>query len=344
MTNFTKKLQNLQARRYDISTGKYSLKESFKRGLYGESTTYALEAMEPIEEEYTRNTFRASERVKAQLENGLREYGIEASFRYQGSVPTDTHIRLHSDIDLLTIHEGFVTLEPPQKPDSPYKGDPLQELANLRAKTYRILDTAYPACDVDDSGGKCISISGGSLNRKIDVISSNWYNSLIHNVSHNEIDRGVNVFDKNEWRRIRNFPFRHIFNINLRDSEVGGNEKRMIRLLKSLKADADENIKISSYDISSLVYRMSNGDLFAGASERLRLLQTTDQFFHKVINDQDFRLSLKVANDTRKIFCEEGASVEELQKLRIELQDLISSIQRELSPIYKNLDQSAVVY
>ncbi len=344
MANYRNKLQNLKARREDFITKSLFVSESFNRNQYGDSTTYALEAMEPISETYTQNTYKACDKVKAQLLPGLKEYGIDVEFRYQGSVPTNTHIKLYSDIDLLTLHGAFYTLQPPQEPTSPYLGDALEDLKNLRRKTFRILDTVYTACEIDDSGSKCISISGGSLNRKIDVISSNWYNSLDYAQYPYEANRGIQILDRDRNQSIINFPFLHIHWINEKDEKVNGNEKRMIRLLKSLKADAEKEIKVSSYDIASLVYRMDNSSLLFSSFERLKLLKTTNDFLLKVVNDSTFRETLSVANGTRKIFTTDGAKVEEVSKLQKELQDLIVSIATEIRPLYESLEKSNIYY
>lgn len=344
MANYSKKLQNLQNRRRDVLTKSFSVTESFNKKAYGESTTYALEAMEPISETYTQNTYKAVEKVKAQLKSGLQEYGIDVEFRYQGSVPANTHIKLYSDIDLLTLHGAFYSLQRPQEPTEPYFGDPLEDLKNLRKKTFRILDTVYTACEIDDTGSKCISISGGSLNRKIDIIASNWYDALIYRDNPVEENRGIQILDRANDERIINFPFLHIYWINEKDRRVNGNEKRMIRLLKSLKADADDKINVSSYDIASLVYRMDDASLQVSSFERLKLLQNTNVFLFKVINDATFRESLSVANGTRKIFAADGAIISEVSKLQKELQDLIDTISREIRPLYENLQNANVYY
>ena len=344
MANYSRKLQNLQSRRQDVLTKAFSLTESFNKKTYGESTTYALEAMEPISETYTQNTYKAVEKVKAQLKPGLHEYGIDVEFRYQGSVPTNTHIKLYSDIDLLTLHGAFHTLQRPQEPTLPYSGDPLEDLKNLRRKTYRILDTVYTGCEIDDTGSKCITISGGSLNRKIDIITSNWYNALIYKDNPVEENRGIQILDRDKNERLINFPFLHIYWINEKDGRVNGNEKRMIRLLKSLKADADDEIKVSSYDIASLIYRMDDASLTVTKTERLKLLKNTNDFLLKAINDSTFRDALWVANGTRKLFSSDGAKVSEVVKLQKELQDLIVAIASEIRPLYENLEKANVYY
>lgn len=344
MADYSKKLENLKARRQDSITKSFSVTESFNKRAYGSSTTYALEAMEEISREYTNNTYKQVERVQNQLKPGLKEYGIDVEFRYQGSVPVNTHIKLYSDIDLLTIHQRFYSLEPPLVPAYPYNGDPLADLKDMRIKTFRILDTVFTACDIDDKGSKALTISGGSLNRKIDIIASNWYNSVSYDKYTLETNRGINILDRDNNRRITNYPFLHMYYINEKDQQVGGNEKRLIRLLKSIKADADEDIKVSSYDIASLVYRMDNALLVTTKNERVRLLQNCNHYFSKLLNNSVLRDSLYVANGTRKIFASDGVKVAELAKLNKELESLIIEIAGEIKPLYDTIEKANLYY
>lgn len=344
MADYKQKLEKLKARRQDTITKAFSVTDSFNKKSYGESTTYALEAMEEISKDYTENTYKQVDRVKSQLGPGLKEYGIDVEFRYQGSVPTNTHIKVYSDIDLLIIHQRFYSLEPPLVPAISYTGDPLADLKELRSKAFRILDTVFTACEINDTGSKALTISGGSLNRKIDIISSNWFNSVSYDKYTIETNRGINILDRDNNRRITNFPFLHMHWINEKDKEVYGNEKRLIRLLKSIKADADQEINVSSYDIASLVFRMDNSSLLVNRNERLKLLYNCNQFLDKVINDMTFRDTLYVANGTRKIFCSDGAKVDEVVKLKNELQSLINEIATELIPLYETLEKSNIYY
>lgn len=344
MSDYKLKLEKLKNRRQDIITKAFSVTENFNKRYYGDSTIYALEAMEEINSDYTANTYKQVERVQHQLKPGLKEYGIDVDFRYQGSVPTNTHIKLYSDIDLLTIHQRFYTLEPPLVPAIPYNGNPLEDLKDLRSKTLEILEKAYPACDIDDTGGKALTISGGSLNRKIDIIASNWYDTVSYKQYTIETNRGIHILDRKNNDRISNFPFLHMHWINEKDKVVGGNEKRLIRLLKSIKADADEEIKVSSYDIASLVYRMDNSDLLTTKNQRLNLLKNCSQFLGKIISDDTFRNVLYVANGTRRIFCSDGAKVEEVAKLKKELDELVYEIAKEIKPLYESIQKATINY
>lgn len=169
------RLDRLAARRTDPTvTNARLLNEVYKRVDQSDSVRYVVGAMQPIDPAYTENTFAQAERVCNQLGNRLT---IECESEYQGSVTNDTHIKAQSDIDVLMLIDKFFTVEPPQKPQNPYKGDPIQDMLDLRAEIIEALEQAFPEATVDYSGGKSVSIEGGSLRRKVDVVPANWYNT-----------------------------------------------------------------------------------------------------------------------------------------------------------------------
>jgi len=131
--------------------------------------------MQAIDAEYTFRTIEERNRVEKQLEEGYRAAGLAIEFDYQGSLTNETHIRVYSDVDLLTLVGGWHGVEPPNKPRSPYLGDPIQDLREIRRRAVTILRAAFPAATLDASKGKCVSISGGSLRRHIDLIASDWW-------------------------------------------------------------------------------------------------------------------------------------------------------------------------
>lgn len=342
--NYKQRLDNLRARRQDVLTKAYSLSEGFSQNKYGETVTYVLESMEPIENSYTQNTYEACEKVQTHLLSGLKEKGIDVQFRYQGSVPTNTHIKNYSDIDLLVIRQGFATVEPPQQVVTPYQGNPVEDLKDMRKYMFKILDSVYSAAEIDDTGSKALNISGGSLNRSIDIISCNWYNSVKYSETLDEDYRGINILHREKNERILNYPFMHIYWINHKDQKVNGMAKKLIRFLKTIKADADKEIKVSSYDIASLVFRMEDSQLLLSESKSLLLLENCNSFFQKIIDDKSFRDTLYVANGTRKIFADDGVSVEELKKLKQELTDVINDIIADVKPLYGKLEKAETFY
>ncbi|MDZ7775955.1 MAG: nucleotidyltransferase domain-containing protein [Bacteroidales bacterium] len=74
---------------------------------YSDALTFIRMAMKSVDPAYTKRTKAAGDRVKEHLDREL----IDKTFRYQGSVMTDTHIKGFSDIDLLVISEKFYTYD-----------------------------------------------------------------------------------------------------------------------------------------------------------------------------------------------------------------------------------------
>ena len=70
---------------------------------YSDALTFVRLAMKSVEPSYTAKTKEAGEKVKGHLDTGLSN----KTYRYQGSVMTNTHIKGYSDIDLLVISNKF---------------------------------------------------------------------------------------------------------------------------------------------------------------------------------------------------------------------------------------------
>ncbi len=173
------RLDKLRSRRVDPLVKAAGLNEVYNRlPAEDSSVQYAIGAMQPIDPDYTQQTIEERTRVEKQLAHGYVEAGLGIDFAYQRSVTNDTHIRFYSDVDLLTVEERWFGIEPPNRPVVPYSGDTIQNLREIRTKTIKILRPAFPAATVDDSGGKSISVSGGSLRRKIDVIACAWWHTV----------------------------------------------------------------------------------------------------------------------------------------------------------------------
>ena len=99
------RLDKLYARRSDPDTPVLkTFSEALRSIAQSDSVKYAIGAMQPIEYEYTKNTFAQAERVWKQLRDRM---SISCEFDYQGSVTNDTHIRARSDIDVLAIIDRF---------------------------------------------------------------------------------------------------------------------------------------------------------------------------------------------------------------------------------------------
>ena len=78
--------------------------------------------MQPIDKGYTTKTYEEGDRVEAQLGKSLNAQTLAVvEFEYQGSVTNNTHIKAHSDVDLLALHAHFHTIQPPGKPTFVYQ-------------------------------------------------------------------------------------------------------------------------------------------------------------------------------------------------------------------------------
>jgi hypothetical protein len=290
---------------------------------------YLVESMQPIDPQFTENTFREGERVRKQLAEQISpEYSAE--FAFQGSVTSDTHIRVHSDIDLLLLNGRFVCLDPGVPVDRPYGGDVMDELVDMRAQAAKILRHSFPAVNVDESPGKAISLEGGSLQRKIDVVVGNWWDTERWRRSKNRIDRGVRIIDTKAPAMIRNMPYMHNYQIQEKDRRTAGLRKA-IRLLKTLKYDADPELTISSYDIAAVAWNMPDASLSVAAGDYRGLAKQVCAELKRLVDDKELREKLVVPNGTRKVFGAGGATLGGLKSLCAELADLLGRIDQALN-------------
>ncbi|MDR3600354.1 MAG: hypothetical protein P4L49_07730 [Desulfosporosinus sp.] len=334
--DYSKRLTNLKTRRKDqelvkkaFSEGTYQyLTESYEVLQESDTIKYVIGAMMPVSETYTQNTYEQGERVKSQLLKNL-DSAYNVKFEYQGSVTNNTHIKAHSDIDILTLHGWFYTLQHPLKPVSPYKGDTVQDLLNLRQNCFKILTNAYPTAEVDDSGAKSISIKGGSLTRKIDVVPSSWYNTVLYDETKLPYYRGVSILDAKNKILIENTPFYHNKLLEVKDNLSANNYKKVVRLLKTLKADAENDIELSSYDLASLMYHMEDAKYVVGYSPLL-LLENSINYLIFLNENSSYRNSLQVPDKSRNIFVQNGASKTALKLMIDELVTIYSDILDEL--------------
>ncbi len=236
---------------------------------------YIKLAMRGVEPEYTQKSKEAGERVKehlAPLSNVI--------FKYQGSVMTNTHIKGSSDIDLLTICDKFYSwdragiesvlnsyiekanystnainkLEKEVQNFSPYLGTPTDDLRQIRLDSENILQQKYIQCDI--SNGKAIKIRNLSLKRDVDIVTASWYDNVNSVINDKDADfRGIQVYDKNRNERCPvDYPFLSIKRINERGNQTNDRLKKMIRFLKNIKADSNQNIDLSSFDINAICY------------------------------------------------------------------------------------------
>ncbi|MGH1440196.1 MAG: hypothetical protein ACRBBR_08815 [Cellvibrionaceae bacterium] len=352
MIDFEKRLKSLKDRRqgtreqnllekghYSWDSNDYRTRESYEKLSESVGVRYAIGAMAPVEQNSTNVSISEGNRVADTLILGLKASGIDATKRLQGSVALDIHIKGHSDVDMLIMLNNIVLVELPKLDGSQcWASDnrPMADIvAELRTESERKLTSRYPQVYVDCSNNKSISLEGGSLQRKVDIVPSCWYDSHNYQRSGQEYDRGVKIYHKSDHALLGNFPFTHIKNVNDKDYLYDGNLKRVIRLLKNMVADMPDYKKrvaknLSSYDLAGIAYHMNN-ELQIPNYMSLGLVEKTRAHLSSLANSKIYRESLDVPDGTRRIF-NSVDKTDALEILEKEIDDLTMSIFKELKP------------
>ena len=273
--NYRQLTESVRAR---INPDNITLQKAFSDELstlsYSDVLTFIRVAMKGVEPEYTQKSKDAGERVKEHLLKTL----TDVTFKYQGSVMTNTHIKGHSDIDLLTICEKFYTYESGtinELLNSPvrreaygqasivklerevnklnYTGNTIEDLKKMRMDSERILLDVYKICDINHS--KAIKITNLSLNRDVDIVIANWYDDVSSIINDKGDFRGIQIYNKEKNQKEKaDYPFLSINRINERSTSTNGRLKKMIRFLKNVKVISEYEINLSSFDINAICY------------------------------------------------------------------------------------------
>lgn len=351
------KLKSLNSRRNGTDRiGEISLEsinEVFAKSLESESyvkrspgqknTQYVLGAMQEVDPDYTRISLEEADRVRNQLKKGLERKEISVEFRIQGSVAANLHIRGVSDVDLLTLDSRYIrystsgTRAKQGGYRNPVSYDSLDALVSLRKEAELILEDVFHAAEVKTDGPKAIKLTGGSLRRPVDVVPANWFDTEEYQKTKSEIDRGVEILDKSVPKRILNLPFKHIFQLNQRDSSSLGGLKKAIRLAKNVKADAEEDgakIELSSYDVASVLWHSDISALTVGVANELAILAETTRFFDYLARNHHIAKTLKVPDGSRFVFDSEN-KLEALTLLSMEMDDISEKVSREQKAIWQ---------
>ena len=241
---------------------------------YSDALVYVRQAMMAVDAEYTSRTKEAGDKVKNHLSNGL----VDVGYRFQGSVMTNTHIRGYSDIDLLAISDRSYSrdfsrinqiVETPSEREKyrtasverlveelsrgTYSGNSLDDLRKIRLDSETILSGIYNICDTTKA--KAIRLTNQDLNREVEVVTANWYDSVSSVINGRGSFRGVQVYDKLAHSKCpADYPFLSIERINSKSSSTQGRLKRIIRFMKNCKSDSDQEIPLSSFDINAIAY------------------------------------------------------------------------------------------
>ena len=326
--NYTRRLGNLQNRKFDISLNESALSKSFDSFEMPQNLKYLLESMRPIDKRYNEITLQASENVKNHLERELRLH-FGRDYRTQGSVVCGTNILLHSDIDLLSIIARYFYLHPSLPNNSPYNdSDPKIDIEELREQVTKIMKSIYE--QVDTSGSKSISIFNKHLKRKVDIVFAYWFNSVQYDQHGDEYYRGVQLYDFSAKEKASpDYPFAHIQSVNSKGSATNDGSRRGIRLLKNLKVDSDQKIDLSSFQLTSIVHSIDNSKLMYGVGADWNIAKAISQEMNTLIEIETYRKQAKSPNGTEYPFYADN-TVSEMKKLKADLDELLIDTAREI--------------
>jgi len=328
--NYTKRLENLQRRRFDEEINESIISKSFSLNDLPNNVKYLVESMQPIGKKYNDKTIEAAGRVQKHLENGFNLH-FNRDYRTQGSVKTSTNIKIHSDFDLLTIIGKYYY--PEVQPVNPYKeSDPHTDIRELRTQATSILKDIYD--EVDDTHPKCISIRNKSLNRKVDVVFGFWYNSQkfeeTKSERNDEYYRGIFLFKFPNGPRERDYPFAHIHQVNVKgDSTLDGSRKG-IRLLKTLRADSETELKaLKSFHLTTIVHAIDDANLVYSYGNELTIAKAMSTELDKMINDPAYRKLIKSPSGTQNPLINDEI-VPDMKILKDDLDTLIEDSSKEV--------------
>lgn len=349
MNSFDDRLANLKNRRQGIYInkllesvaldGRAPIREHYETLNESSGIRYAIGAMAPVSEEYTHISIREGQRVACTLKGLLETKGFKTATRLQGSVALNIHIKGRSDVDMLVLYESvYLTQTPKLRDYGVASSDPrsIEEIIrDLRNACEDSLVSRYHAADVDCSNNKSITVSGGSLQRQVDIVPSGWYHTHDYQRSGDEKDIGVLIYHKAKHELDTNYPFKHKFSVGIKDQAYNGNLKRVVRLLKNIVADMSESQRInaqalSSFDLTSIAYHMDMR-LSLPVQQQLGLVEKTREFFEYLLTNEAIRSNLEVPDGTRKIFDAENKHAALVVILR-EIDDLAKQIAKELAP------------
>ncbi len=364
MINFENRLQKLKDRRqgtkervlFESNMSPYTPNDPRKKENYellAESAAikYTIGAMAEVDPISTRISINEGERVANTLISLLETVGIYTTKEIQGSVALNIHIKGHSDVDMLILKNDIVLVQTPKLDGSEcYSTDPrpmVDILRELRTQSELKLISRYPQANVDCSGNKSISLDGGSLRRKVDIVPACWYHSHIYQQSGKKHDKEVRIYHKAEHALYGNHPFLHIKKVNERDALYLGNLKRVVRLMKNLVADMPDEKKrvakkLSSYDLTAIGYEM-NEKLRCPIYMTLALVEKLREHLYTLYSFKNIRDSLIVPDGSRKVF-DYDDKVDALGVLYNEVYDLAVSIYKTLHPFsYSQYDAKAII-
>jgi hypothetical protein len=244
----------------------------------------------PASETEDEQVGRTERMVRAALEQSRYTTGYNLSFIAQGSSSNNTNVKRRSDLDLIAVHPQSWSL-PARGEQLPFVGgsDTLEQAsAAYRSSLIAALRGAFGYFGVSE-GDKCVKIAPIDRTRvACDVLPafrfrqyfacSVWPGGV-------PIWRDGIIFMTASGKQVVSYPEQHLANGRQKNKDTGYRYKQVVRILKKLKANLEENAFLipagmpPSFEIESAVYNVPNdalirGDLFDAVDAALRWLIT----------------------------------------------------------------------
>lgn len=334
--NYSKRLENIQNRKFDKELNESVVSRTFSSRELPENIKYLAEAMRKIEQKYNSKTYDAANKVQKHLQDNL-DLHFNRTYKTQGSVITDTNIKIHSDFDLLAIIDRYHFNEPGiANTDDDYTASiPDDDINLLRSQSTKIMKSIYD--DVDTTGKKSISIFNKYLNRKVDIVFCFWYYSKKFSETKDDYYKGIYLYDFPNKTKILDYPFAHIHNVNHKGDNTNDGARKGIRLLKNLKADADSKIDLSSFHLTTIVHSIENSQLHYNFGNEIIIAKAISDKMNVLINDPNQRKLIKCPTGRENPLADDKV-VPELRKIKEDLDILILDTAKELnSPTIKRV-------
>ncbi len=317
-------LENLLGRRYDEALRESIVSDSFEEYDYPECIKYALEAMQEVDTSYVYKTFHITKKIQEKISQAIAEHNVSADFRYQGAVQTETNIVLNGGVELLVLSKS-------------YGRKPWMTVELLANEIIQALTGDPMLKSVDYSNQLEIKIETQKPHCEIKILPAVWIDNPEFISSKREIDRGICEYNLGKKTRRKYLPFKNIARINAKDQRSNGGLKKMVRLLRSLQRDANNNIVLNNYQIAAMLYAIPEKQLMFNPEYSLSLIGVVSAQLNRVITDDKYRETLISASEKELVFGKNPNAKGELKKLKNELDSLVADMQSELKQNDKSL-------
>lgn len=246
---------------------------------------YAIEALQETSETAT-NLFKfTAQEILGELKHELILKGIYIEYHIIGGVACNTHINHNETIDILILVNESTGEES-------YKNPSNEDLILIRDFSKRFLQNKFPKALIDDSQPLAINQSIPSKPCNFCYYFGFWQTKTAA-FGNFPPPNSVQLLNGHTCKLIESDPFTFVSEIDKKDNLNNGNVKNLIRILKNLKADAEESISLTGYQISSIIYNMEEYSLAKSPGQLLFLLLEVSLYLKRIIDSPYLSNSLR---------------------------------------------------